>query len=306
MSHPVPIDAERAPRVALLQSLFDRKHRFSKALIGRAVAAFGDSWTADFEATLESLFPSPDALGRAASGYASFAFDSMRRQKAFEVERQYRSKSYAEAAQEVYFNEEHMTEEYLPGLLLSHYLWPHHYRQLQFFDTAFLEPMRRSEDPSFAEVGVGTALYSRRLLCAVATARGTGFDISPSSCAFAEQHMRAIGAADRYRMRRQDIIVHPVEPVPWLVCVEVLEHLEDPLTFLKCLRAALAPGGRAFITAALNAAHADHIYLYRSPQEVWQQLEAAGFAVEQSLTAAAYAPPGAGVPVPLAAAFVVY
>ncbi|MGE3853037.1 MAG: hypothetical protein AB7K09_14940, partial [Planctomycetota bacterium] len=90
-----------------------------------------------------------------------------------------------------------------------------------------------------------------------------------------------------------------------LVCVEVLEHLEQPVAFLKVLRASLAPGGKAFITAALNAAHTDHIYLYRNREEVWEHLRAAGFTLEQSFVAAAYAPPGPDVPVPLAAAFVV-
>lgn len=107
-------------------------------------------------------------------------------------------------------------------------------------------------------------------------------------------------------MHQQDIIAQPIKPVPWLVCVEVLEHLEQPVEFLKALRAGLAPGGKAFITAALNAAHTDHIYLYRNGEEVWEHLNAAGFTLEQSLLAAAYAPPAKDVPVPLAAAFVVY
>jgi 2-polyprenyl-3-methyl-5-hydroxy-6-metoxy-1,4-benzoquinol methylase len=305
MSNRMPVDPKRAPHVAQLQAAFEEKHRLAKSLVTRAVEAFGDAWTADFERTMTSLLGAPAALAPAARGYAAFAFDSMRRQKAFEATRRYPDKSYRQAAEEVYFNETHMMEEYLPGLLLSHYLWPHHYRQLQFFDTAFLGPLARSAEPAFVEVGVGTGLYSRRILEAVPDARGTGFDISPSSCLFAERHMAAIGAEGRYRMRRQDILVDPVPPAPWLVCVEVLEHLEEPVALLRALRKALAPGGRAFITAALNAAHADHIYLYTCAEEVWKQLEAAGFALEQSFVAAAYPPPAPGVPVPLAAAFVV-
>jgi 2-polyprenyl-3-methyl-5-hydroxy-6-metoxy-1,4-benzoquinol methylase len=149
-------------------------------------------------------------------------------------------------------------------------------------------------------------VYSRRILSRCAAATGTGFDISPSSCAFARQHLEAAGLAHRFAMRQQDIIAEPMAPTPWLVCVEVLEHLEDPVAFLKALRDSLAPGGKAFITAALNAAHADHIYLYRNGEEVWAHLDAAGFRLEQSFLAAAYAPPASGVPVPLAAAFVVY
>lgn len=293
-------------RVEALRRVFAERHRLSGALIERAQQAFGASWTADFDRMLGSLFADDESLALAAKGYSSFAFDSMRRQKAFEVSREYPNKTYAQAASEVYFNEQHMASEYLPGLLLSHFLWPHHYRQIQFFDTAFVEPLSRSQSAEFAEVGIGTALYSRRILEQVSVSHGTGYDISPSSCRYAEQHVRAVGAAARYQVRCQDILEHPIEPVPWLVCVEVLEHLEDPVGFLRALHAALRPGGKAFITAAVNAAHADHIYLYRESHEVAQQLQQAGFAIEQSFSATAFAPSAPGVPVPEAAAFVVY
>ncbi len=251
------------------------------------------------------LCPDHDTLEAAAKGYSAFAFDSMRRQKAFELAREYPHKTYAEAASEVYFNADHMMREYLPGLLLSHFLWPHHYRQLQFFDVAFAKAMSLSAQPQFAEVGVGTAVYSRRLLVRLPQSFGNGYDISPSSCQFARERIEATGMQSRYTMNEQDIIVRPISPVHWLVCVEVLEHLEKPVEFLKALRSGLAQGGKAFITAALNAAHTDHIYLYRNSEEVLEHLCAAGFTLEQSFVAAAYAPPGPGVPVPLAAAFVV-
>jgi len=85
----------------------------------------------------------------------------------------------------------------------------------------------------------------------------------------------------------------------------VLEHLEDPLTFLKALRRILTPGGQAFITAALNAPNADHIYLYRSPLEVADQLVAAGFYVQQYQSAFAYAPRKNSKYIPEIAAFIV-
>ena len=305
MSSSIPFNSALTPRLGHLQKILEKKHRVSNALIGRALNAFGGDWAFDFEDTLAALCPDHDTLEAAAKGYSAFAFGSMRRQKAFELTREYPHKTYAEAAGEVYFNADHMMREYLPGLLLSHFLWPHHYRQLLFFDIAFVGAMRLSAQPQFAEVGVGTAVYSRRLLARLPQSIGNGYDISPSSCHFARQHIEAAGMQARYTMNEQDILVHPIAPVPWMVCVEVLEHLEKPVEFLKALRSGLAQGGKAFITAALNAAHTDHIYLYRNSEEVLEHLCAAGFTLEQSFVAAAYVPPGPGVPVPLAAAFVV-
>lgn len=279
-------------------------YRFFKGVVEHAAELFGPEWVAEFEATVARLFPDRAALELAARGYARFVMDLLRRQRRFERERSYPNKTYAQAAQEVYLDDEYMTTQYLPGLLIAHFLWPHHHRHALFFDSAFAAPMARRNAPRFVEVGVGTGFYSRRLLERVPGASGTGVDISPASASFAERHVRAFSLDDRYEVRLQDVVAEPLEPVQWLVCIEVLEHLEDPLGFLRVLRQALAPGGRAFITAALNAAHVDHIFLYESVDDVTTQLEAAGFAVEQGFIGTAHPPTGPGVPVPAVAAFV--
>jgi hypothetical protein len=61
-------------------------------------------------------------LVAAVKGYANFAMQSMRLQAKFERELKYKAKTHEEAASEVYFNEQHMMQEYLPGLLISHSL----------------------------------------------------------------------------------------------------------------------------------------------------------------------------------------
>jgi len=96
-----------------------------------------------------------------------------------------------------------------------------------------------------------------------------------------------------------------MQPVDWLICIEVLEHLEDPVAWLRRLRESVVPGGRAFITAALNAAQLDHIYLYENSEQVIAHLRAAGFALEQGFVATAYKPPTPDTPVPAVAAFIV-
>lgn len=282
-------------------------HRFTADIVDRGAALFGAPWATEFEQVLSALFPTAEAIAAAVKGYATFAMHSMRLQAVFERERQYKAKTHEQASSEVYFNEQHMMQEYLPGLLLSHFLWPHHYRQLQFFDSAFVQAMRVAGAASFMEVGIGTGLYSSWLLRKLPRVKGIGLDISPSSKLFTEAQMTALGVANRYHVELRDVTAVPMEPqTDWLVCVEVLEHLDDPVAFLRGLRRNMAPGARAFITAALNAAHADHIYLYRNADEVLAQLIEAGFSLEQSFVGAAYKPSAPGVPVPEAAAFIVF
>ena len=258
-----------------------------------------------FEETIQRLFPTTEELALAAKGYAYFVMDLMRRQRRFERERTYPAKSYAEASQEVYMDQEYMASQYLPGLLLSHFLWPHHHRHAAFFESAFVAQMQPYQGVRFAEVGVGTGLYSRRLLQRLPSAHGVGFDISPTSKSFTEAHIRAFELHDRYETLLQDVVADPMQPCEWLICIEVLEHLEDPVAFLNALREALSPGGKAFVTAALNAGHVDHIYLYERVEDVLAHLHEASFTVEQGFFANAYKPSTPGLPVPAVAAFVV-
>ena len=279
---------------------------FMKDIVSRQVPAFGRPWQEELDETLAHLFGEDEAaMTLALKGYVRFSLDAVKLQKRFEKERKYVARTYAEAAARVYHNEEYMRGLYLPGILLSHYLWPHHYRQLQHFRQVFLPEFLKSEGATFYDVGIGTGFYSRQLLRASAQAHGTGFDISAHSIAYATAQLEAFGVADRYSIQCRDVVADPVgEPTRFLVSVEVLEHLEDPLSFLKALRGMLVPGGFGFITAAITAPNDDHIYLYETARDVVVQLEEAGFDVADVYEDLAY-PPKADEPVPRLGAFLV-
>ncbi len=302
---PVASLADSYPHLGELRSILCNDYKFFRGVVDRGVATFGPAWAADFDRSLRMLFGEPGALGSAAKGYAYFVLDLLRRQRQFEKDRAYPLKSYLEAAQEVYLDDRYMQEEYLPGLVLSHFLWPHHYRQMQFFGVAFARDPRVESSATFAEVGIGTGLYSRQLLQRLSQVRGTGYDISPAANAFTQRHLRAFGLDDRYEVRLHDVLDAGMTPTTCIVCVEVLEHLEDPLALLHALRAGLLPGGCAFVTAALNAPHVDHIYLYERPEDVGDQLRQAGLEIEQYYVGLAHRPASPGLPVPSVAAFVV-
>lgn len=299
-----PCPESSAPLERLLATM-SHAARFARGSAQRAVAEFGPEWEADLAAVLGHLYPGDAALTDAVAGYGAFAMDAMRRQKRFEQTLRYPATTYAEAAAEVYHNDDYMRRQYLPGLLLSHLLWPHHYQQLGYYRGFFLPWLRRAGVDAFAEVGVGTGLYSRLALQADPALQGTGFDISPMSLQFTRGHVDAFGLGARYATCLQDILVDaPSRRYAAVLCIEVLEHLEDPVAMLRGLRAICADGGRLFVTAALNAANADHIHLYRDPQAVYAQVEAAGLHLVHSFFAQAHAPERPGQPVPSALAMV--
>lgn len=293
------------PNLDRLEQAFRSASPVFRNVVTKCRAELGPRWAHALDESVRRLFPGDAELTAAVQGYSRFAMHVLRLQMRFEKERTYVAQSYAAAVENVYANDVYMRSEYLPGLLLSHYLWPHHYRQRLFFENVFLAEMQRAGATRFYDVGAGTGFYSRLALMGVTGLQGIGYDISPSSKSFAEWQAGAFGVADRFQVELRDVVDDPPAPTDWLVSVEVLEHLEDPVRFLRGLRALLNERGKAFVTTALNAPNADHIYLYRNAAEVCVQLDAAGFAIEQYFCALAGKPSFTGAPVAEVAAFVV-
>lgn len=260
---------------------------------------FGEPWLADFDEELKIFFGDDlPRLRKAVYGYGTFALDAMKLQKKFDKMHEYIPKSYADVSKEVYHNRDYMCNLYLPGILLSQFLWPHHYRQLLFFRNQFLPRLRGCPNEVFCDVGVGTGFYSKEVLCAMPAIRGRGYDISEFSLEHTKMMIEKWRYQDRYQFYRTNILVDPPgEVADALVCVEVLEHLEDPVTFLKGLYAIIRPGGFGYITAAINAPNADHIYLYRGLKDIEQEIALAGFEILESAEYLGYEPkPGESVP----------
>lgn len=296
-----PMKASRLDSSALgtVSALFERHARFARGSIDRCCRDFGKQWVCEFSELIGTMYSDNGALGSAIKGYGHFCLDSMRRQRQFDVEKRYQLRSYEDVAEHVYLNPKYMVEEYLPGLLLSHYLWHHHYQQILYFRTFAINCMQAHGIDRFAEVGIGTGIYSRIVLTSLPAVHATGYDISQHSIEFSQMHLDAFGVTSRFHSEVRNVITSPpATRYPWVFCVEVLEHLEDPVAMLSALKSITETGGRLFVTAALNAAHADHIYLYRQTQDVLDQVALAGLQVEHYFAANAYPPARSGCVVP--------
>lgn len=250
---------------------------------------FGEAWVRDIADSLSRLLGADEnAWEDALYGYADFSMEAVRCQSEFEKTRRYRAASSAELLSSCYEDENFMRTTYLPGLFLSHYLWRHHYRLL----TYYREEVLPSAGPlsNFHEVGVGTGLYSAETLRAFPKARGKGTDISKFSLDFTRRLLEANALLPRYEFEQTDIFRSKPKPesADFVVCQEVLEHLEDPARLCGILRTIAKNGAKAYITAAINAAHTDHIYLFRSPEEVELMLRSAGWKVLGSRSELAY------------------
>lgn len=261
--------------------------------VQKARELFGEEWQQEFDLVQQTI-----NLDNAVESYNRFCRQASRDQAKYNMTGQWPRVSYQSINQSVYQNSDHMTSNYLPGLLLSHWLWPHHYRQMQFFRWSFLSQMIQQRAQEFLDIGVGSGAYSWQVLNRLPSCQGLAIDVSPASLEFAKRLNPTL------ETKCISVEQHPDASTSWLICVEVLEHLEDPKAFLRELNRVLAPGGHAFITAAINSASYDHIWLYHNPSEVSKQIEQSGFYIEQSWVGSAHPPQGRRH-VPQVAAFLV-
>lgn len=277
-----PVPAHQ--KVEAVEKRLEVRFPYFAKIVAKRLLDFGPTWADHFEMELQHFFADDTAaLEKATDGYGEFALDAMKLQKRFDKDRKYIHKSYADVAKAVYHSKDYMFDLYLPGILLSQFLWRHHYQQYLFFNQHFVPVAEARESHLFFDVGVGTGFYSKEMLLRLPEIRGRGYDISSHSLSHTQRMIDRWDLGARYETRQQDILSFAESKLAdCIVSVEVLEHLEDPPAFLAGLYRMLRPNGVGYITAAINAPNADHIYLYTGLSDVTREIEGAGFRIIES------------------------
>jgi 2-polyprenyl-3-methyl-5-hydroxy-6-metoxy-1,4-benzoquinol methylase len=179
--------------------------------------------------------------------------------------------SYDEVREKVYDNPDLMAHQYLNGLFLSGAFWVNHTKMFKYFIERFCAPA--SSTGSVLEVPSGTGLFISEFVKRNPAWRALGIDISESSISFGREVARIHGSPS-VEFRKEDVYDLP-DSVKYdrIICGELLEHLEDPVSLLRKLRNLIESDGRIFLTTAIWAASVDHIYLYESTQQARDMLE---------------------------------
>jgi 2-polyprenyl-3-methyl-5-hydroxy-6-metoxy-1,4-benzoquinol methylase len=213
-------------------------------------------------------------LNYAINCYLKFIADITAESVRFRETGKYSATSFAEVDRLVYNNPEVM-EYHTHALLLSQFLWRHHYQMFCFFSE---ELKSRSESvKSYLEIGGGHGLQvSEAVRILGQKSSFTVVDISPTSLNLAKR----LVADTRVKFIQSDIFQYgPGEKYDFITMGEVLEHLEDPRALLKHVSGLLAEDGVLFITTPTNAPTIDHIYLFRNADDIRNLIQQSGLTV---------------------------
>jgi SAM-dependent methyltransferase len=210
------------------------------------------------------------------NAYLRMCADIMYEQINFQQTGEYSCKSYAEVKERVYDNKEIM-EYYINGLLLSQFLWKHHYYILVFFLNSL---PKHNHTNRYLEVGAGHGLYiSEAIKIFGDTTAYEIIDVSETSIHISKHFLNN----SKIKYILEDIYSYETEEkYDFITMGEVLEHVEDPVDLLKRLNNLLSDKGIVFITVPTNAPAIDHVYLFRNEEEITKVINEGGFDIIES------------------------
>jgi 2-polyprenyl-3-methyl-5-hydroxy-6-metoxy-1,4-benzoquinol methylase len=266
----------------LLDAIVERSP-LHRNFLERAVSYLTVEERGRLEAILTYFDEAGRSIGYIADCYTTVVEDTLAEQMYFLRHNAYRNATYAEVADSVYHDRAYM-DKYMYGLIVTAFLWPNHVEIARFFH----DNLPTDKPGHYLEVGPGHGYF-------MATAASTGsfddlkgVDISEASIEQTRAIMRhfAPEALERCDLQQCDFLAADTlvkGNYDAIVMGEVLEHVEQPEAFLKRIHELARDDAFIYVTTCVNAPAVDHIYLWRSTDDLEAMIEASGFKIVKAL-----------------------
>ena len=250
-------------------------------LLMRFAEAYRETFDVSEEVARLTLATMHEDLQLYVEGYRWICETFVTEDLAFRRTGRYRLSRFEEADAEVYARPEYMTN-YLKGIILSQCLWANQAISFSFYIESFLKRIPQSK--THLEIGPGHGLLMHFASRFLPNAELVGWDASESSIAMTDHTLSILGSGRPYRLESRNILEpqNVADAFDSVVMSEVLEHLERPEVALQAVRRLLKDNGLAFFNIPLNSPAPDHIYLWRSTEEVENDIRSNGFTIVAS------------------------
>lgn len=215
---------------------------------------------------LRKKYIDKQTFDRSLEAFIKFSNEYLFLQARLNMEGKYLNSSFDEVNSSVYQSEK-MSEYYLDGLFLSQVLWPNHYKMLSFF---LSDRNRLSFYPRILDIACGSGIYSYQIARNFNYGYLRALDISQSSIDYTDAILKCSSLkSSKIELEVADIFkFRDSAKYDFVICSELLEHVNNPSALLDKLITILTDNGTIFLTTAIYAAEIDHIYLFNNVGEV--------------------------------------
>lgn len=277
---------ETRPALSLTNQLvkeIELRDPMHRKFVHRSLAALTNEELSRLEQYLAFCESSGADISYISESYLTVVQDTIAEQMFFLQNSRYRHSTYDEVADFVYNNVDYMNR-YMYGLVITAFLWTNHVEMSRFFAKRL--PCDRGG--AYLEIGPGHGYYMMTAVSRSKFSDFVGVDVSQASI----NQTRALinhfapGAADRIDLRRCDFLSDDslsAASFDAIVMGEVLEHVENPGEFLKRIAMLARPGAFIYVTTCINAPAIDHIFLWRSIEELETLFAQSGLEVKEGL-----------------------
>ncbi|MGO4660442.1 class I SAM-dependent methyltransferase [Terrabacter sp. 2TAF16] len=216
-----------------------------------------------------------------AESYLTILGDTLDEQEYFRRHGHYRHSTFADVAESVYHDRDYM-DRYMYGLAITTFLWPNHVEMSRFLRRS----LPRDRGGRYLEVGPGHGFL---LMAAIETGSFDDFlgvDLSPASVEQTRTIVEHFHPDAPVRVELRDFLTaDDLAPSSFdaVVMGEVLEHVEQPEVFLRRIADLAKPGAFVFVTTCVNAPAVDHIYLWRTTDELESMISDCGLSIVEPL-----------------------
>lgn len=279
--HAASAPAEMPQNVTALIDKVIEGNPMHRNFVTRALANVTTTELAHLDDYLDFCLQKGLTVDYLAECYLTIVGDTLREQIYFQKHKKYRYSTFAEVGDSVYFNEEYMSF-YMYGLAITSYLWPNHLDLFRFFR----ETLPPAKTGKYLEIGPGHGYFFMTAMEQSSFDTFTGVDISETSIAMTRALIEHSGADKAsFDLVCMDFLKTdlPENGFDAVVMGEVLEHVEQPELFLKQIARIANKDAHIFVSTCINAPAVDHIYLFKTPEQLSKMFDDCGLRVKSQL-----------------------
>jgi 2-polyprenyl-3-methyl-5-hydroxy-6-metoxy-1,4-benzoquinol methylase len=223
-----------------------------------------------------------EARRKAASAYNKMCMDFLKEQIRFKKTGIYRINNADAAIEQVYDNPLVM-RYYMVGLLISYLFWPNHYALFQFFIKT-LKPNMKIKN--YLEVGVGHGLFTSNMIKRFPEIEATVVDISETSIQTAQEILNTFQVnTSQIEFIHGDYLTANLskKSFDYIIMGEVLEHVNNAPDFMTRTKSLLNREGLIYLSTCANSPALDHVYHFKSADEIRDLITKSGFRILSDL-----------------------